>query len=434
MTGFETLCMVAGRSLICVTLTLAMLVAMRSRPAAEQSALASGGLLLQLLLPVAALILPSVPLALPVPDFWLPPAQSLAPVAVDLHGAAAARMNWAPIVLVLYLLPAAASLSLFVVALRRLGAIRSRATVMTDRHWLEALNEARRALGYNVSPLLMISSEIDSPISCGARRPTIIVDPATAANAGWARAVVAHELAHIVRRDWLRLVAARIAVAIFWFNPLVWLLSRRARRLCEEAADDLALRGGIDRSAYAALLVDALRRTDRHLRLTNGMAQSRSAISCRVEHVLGASLSDPTAAAVIRGRLWLALALVCGGALAVLRPQVAMPVMPDIATTVMTSPAATSMAPSALSDPAPAPQVRASRRVSVSRPIPNLAAVRVSKPVGTTLVDVAGERRAQGESWRERGAAWSERGEAWSERGREWRERGETWRAEAQSR
>ena len=43
----------------------------------------------------------------------------------------------------------------------------------------------------------------------------------------------------------MKLLLARIATALFWFNPLVWVLAREAHQLREEAADDSVLAADI---------------------------------------------------------------------------------------------------------------------------------------------------------------------------------------------
>jgi hypothetical protein len=70
------------------------------------------------------------------------------------------------------------------------------------------------------------------------------------------RAVLAHERAHIRRRDWLIRVASHVNVCIFWFHPLAWWMERELARLAEEACDDVALSEMEDREEYAAALVD----------------------------------------------------------------------------------------------------------------------------------------------------------------------------------
>ena len=63
--------------------------------------------------------------------------------------------------------------------------------------------------------------------------------------------MLAHELAHIKRGDWLIQMVAEMARAGYWFNPLVWIACRRLRLESEQATDDVVLHAGIDGSAYA---------------------------------------------------------------------------------------------------------------------------------------------------------------------------------------
>ena len=73
------------------------------------------------------------------------------------------------------------------------------------------------------------------------------------------RAVLAHERAHLRRRDWLIRVASHVNVCIFWFHPMAWWLERELARLAEEACDDAALSEMDDREEYAATLMDIAR-------------------------------------------------------------------------------------------------------------------------------------------------------------------------------
>jgi uncharacterized protein YegL len=69
------------------------------------------------------------------------------------------------------------------------------------------------------------------------------------------RAVIAHERAHIRRRDWLIRVASHVNVCIFWFHPMAWWMEHELARLAEEACDDAALSEMDDREDYAATLI-----------------------------------------------------------------------------------------------------------------------------------------------------------------------------------
>jgi prepilin-type processing-associated H-X9-DG protein len=72
------------------------------------------------------------------------------------------------------------------------------------------------------------------------------------------RAVLLHELAHVHRGDWLTLMIASGACALFWFHPLVWLAARALRFEAERAADDQAIAAGLRPSTYGAQLLAVL--------------------------------------------------------------------------------------------------------------------------------------------------------------------------------
>ena len=78
------------------------------------------------------------------------------------------------------------------------------------------------------------------------------------------RVVLAHELAHIKRGDWLIQMVAEIARAGYWFNPVMWIACRRLRQESEQATDDVVLDAGIEGSDYAAHLLELARAFSRH--------------------------------------------------------------------------------------------------------------------------------------------------------------------------
>jgi hypothetical protein len=85
--------------------------------------------------------------------------------------------------------------------------------------------------------------ELSSAATVGWRRPIILLPPDWAA---WGeterRAVLAHELAHVRRRDFLTALLARASLALHFYHPLVHWLVRRLHLQQELAADALSLR------------------------------------------------------------------------------------------------------------------------------------------------------------------------------------------------
>jgi beta-lactamase regulating signal transducer with metallopeptidase domain len=97
-------------------------------------------------------------------------------------------------------------------------------------------------------------------LTWGVFRPRIVI-PAGARS--WARerieVVLAHEIAHIARRDWVVQIAAETVRAVYWFNPLIWVACRRLRHESEQACDDIVLRRGIAAADYASHLLAVAR-------------------------------------------------------------------------------------------------------------------------------------------------------------------------------
>jgi len=78
------------------------------------------------------------------------------------------------------------------------------------------------------------------------------------------RAVLAHELAHVERRDALISLLARLKCCFFWFHPLAWWLERKLALTAEQAADDAGVRAVGESRRYAEVLLDMAEAVRRH--------------------------------------------------------------------------------------------------------------------------------------------------------------------------
>ena len=297
----------AVKSLLIAGGTLLLLKLMHKRSSSDRSWVAHLGLLAILLLPLAAITLPALQVAGPsflatdttpneLPPVTAPtetvaepevaPAASSFPEEAGFVGGSA--VDWA---FWGYAGPASLLLLLTLIALGRLSVLKGRANVLVDAHWLQALARAQQRMGFKNGTALLTSNELKSPISWGLMRPVILLNTDATNAKDEAEAIIAHELAHVAGFDWAKLMLSRVTVALFWFNPLVWLLAREAHQLREEAADDAVLAANIEDTEYANLLVGIARHECRGMLLgAHGVAPGKGSLTRRVKRVLDAAL------------------------------------------------------------------------------------------------------------------------------------------------
>jgi len=310
----QVLIAIALKSLLIAGLTLALLAVMKHRSAAERSWVAHIGLLALVIMAFAPLVVPNWTVEAPSLLGEVQPVEPVNPALAALPStteaaapvimksaatpvAAERTLSAGAAAMIGYAIPAAILLFITALALARLIALRARADVLVDGHWLSALARAQRRMGFKHGTALLTSNELASPISWGLMRPVILLNSRAVEASGEAEAILAHELAHVARMDWVKLLLARVATALFWFNPLVWLLAREAHQLREETADDAVLAADIADTDYAELLVGVARHECPGLLLgAHGVAPSKSSLARRVARVLdGKSVRGPVA-------------------------------------------------------------------------------------------------------------------------------------------
>jgi WD40 repeat protein/beta-lactamase regulating signal transducer with metallopeptidase domain len=99
------------------------------------------------------------------------------------------------------------------------------------------------------------SPAVASPLTLGLFRPVILLPTARRTwPAGLRTLILAHELAHVRRRDFLAGLVAELAACLFWFHPLVHFLSNRLRLEQEYAADAWAASAAGDAMDYVRCL------------------------------------------------------------------------------------------------------------------------------------------------------------------------------------
>ena len=165
-----------------------------------------------------------------------------------------------PLLRAIWLAGLIASVFLMLAGLARLTRLAARSRRLTTGRWSELASETADAYGLR-RPFVLLQSDHPSLLGTwGFAVPKVILP---AAASGWseerARVVLWHELAHIRRGDWVAQMGVELLRAVYWFNPIVWILSRRLQIESEHACDEEVMNRGIPASAYATHLVDLAR-------------------------------------------------------------------------------------------------------------------------------------------------------------------------------
>ncbi len=158
---------------------------------------------------------------------------------------------------------------------------------LEDDEWAHSLVEIQRIRGIRRRISLLQNGSVDVPMTCGTFRPVVVIPSDFKGTPAEVRRILLHELAHIARFDVAWQLIGRIACAFYWFHPLAWWSLRRMREEQEHACDDWVLQAGERASDYADQLLAIARAKRRRMQLSTaiGMVQ-RTKLEKRIRLLL----------------------------------------------------------------------------------------------------------------------------------------------------
>ena len=150
---------------------------------------------------------------------------------------------------------------------------RFRGTRLAPQPSIDALLDRFR---FSRDPRICMSNSHRAPLTFGVFRPTVLLPEDLPVGDAQFQLVLAHELAHIRRKDCLRKLLLTVCLCLYWWNPLVWMMVWLANRDMELACDEAVLRalGSDCKKAYALTLLDMARRKPKSAPLCSGFAKS----------------------------------------------------------------------------------------------------------------------------------------------------------------
>jgi uncharacterized protein (TIGR03435 family) len=124
--------------------------------------------------------------------------------------------------------------------------------------WQTAGDRLAVRLGLTRLVRIVEMPHVDVPLVVGCLRPVVVLPIAalSSLNAAQVEAIIAHELAHVRRHDYLVNLMQTLAETLLFYHPAVWWLSARIRDEREHCCDDAAVAVCGDPVGYAAALAE----------------------------------------------------------------------------------------------------------------------------------------------------------------------------------
>ncbi len=155
---------------------------------------------------------------------------------------------------------------------------------------LRILDRLAPAAGLPRPIRLTCSPVLPVPVALGVLRPEIAVPPRALSHLspGEQESLLAHELAHLVRRDPVWLAGGQLLTSLLFFQPLNWVARRRLREISEILSDEWAVGRTGEPLSLARCLAEVAQWTLEPVRLlpVPGMADRPSNLSRRIHRLL----------------------------------------------------------------------------------------------------------------------------------------------------
>lgn len=198
-------------------------------------------------------------------------------------------------------------------------ALRSRGRDSVSDSIVMATKRIAERLGVRRAIEVTRSTLVEVPTVIGWLKPLVLLP--TSAISGLRseqlEAVIAHELAHVRRNDYLVNLFQLVMETVFFYHPAVWWVSHRMRVEREECCDDVAVKMTGDRIGYAKLLVWLDEARTQPMTAPLGMSSGGGSLLSRVRRIVSTpaqstSMGTVALAVMLAGIVGIAAAIAIG--------------------------------------------------------------------------------------------------------------------------
>jgi TonB family protein len=180
--------------------------------------------------------------------------------------------------------------------------------------WLARFEALKTRSRVRIPVRLGLSDRVDSLVVLGWLKPVVLIPAAAMLSLSpeALEALLAHELAHVRRGDFLANILQTFAEALLFYHPAVWWLSRRIRQEREHCCDDAAVSACGDPILYASALAGLEELRIQPILIPDlAPAASGGKLMSRIQRLLRPRIANdtPTPLAALLPALMIAMAL-----------------------------------------------------------------------------------------------------------------------------
>lgn len=204
-------------------------------------------------------------------------------------------------------------------ALRLLGGLgytarlRYQGVFSLEAIWEQRLQHLMSRMGIKQSVKLLESSRVTIPLVIGTFKPIILLPLGTInrLSVEEVEAILAHELSHIWRQDYLLNIIQSIIEVLFYFNPAVWWISALIRVERENCCDDLAVQACGNSLLYAKSLLQLQEDQIKREPFAMALFKNKTQLLHRIRRILHPSHNHSSAMEKLMITLLLLIGLSC---------------------------------------------------------------------------------------------------------------------------
>jgi bla regulator protein blaR1 len=203
--------------------------------------------------------------------------------------------KWIPTLVQVWFLGAMLFLVRLATSLADIRNLRQKQHDPAESLWQQVLDKQLTSLKMSKPVQLLKSIHVDVPMTYGVWKPVILIPVGLFLQLSPVQleAIIAHELAHIKRHDYLVNLIQSILEVVFFFHPIFWWINKTAKEQRENACDDLAISTGIAPKDLAYGLANVLNHAKNPTpEIAMAAAKTNNPTLDRIKRIMGVKTSS----------------------------------------------------------------------------------------------------------------------------------------------